>query len=251
MATGATRKAKPRPRRTGGAAALRRLLAAVSGCGVLALVAVAGWQLLSLPVNRVVVTGDVQQVSRDDLMAVISASMSGGFLWLDLQTIREPLEAMPWVHRAVVRRQWPDSIEVQVVEQRPIAHWGSDAYLNHAGEVFSPGNIRPVAGLPRLSGPQGSHGELMTRYKRVQERLEPLGLKVTALTMSPRGGLTAQLEQGGELVFGCDELDEKLARLAAIYKARLASRRNELARIDLRYSQGAAVAWRAENKQET
>ncbi len=251
MATGATRKPRPQPRSSRGGSWLRRLFAGALGGGLLALVGVAGWQLLSLPVNRVVVSGDVQQLSRDELMAVISDSLSGGFLWLDLQTIREPLEALPWVHRAVVRRQWPDSIEVQVVEQRPIAHWGNDAYLNHAGDVFRPGNIQPLAGLPTLSGPAGSQGELMTRYKKVQEQLQPLGLKVSALEMSSRGGLTAQLVNGGELVFGRDELEEKLTRLSFIYRARLAARREELARVDLRYSQGAAVAWRTDRKQET
>ncbi|MEE4191189.1 MAG: FtsQ-type POTRA domain-containing protein [Halieaceae bacterium] len=251
MATGATRKMKAQPRSTGGGIWLRRIVAGAVGCGLLALVALAGWQLLSLPVNRVVVSGEMQQLSRDELMAVISDSLSGGFLWLDLQTVREPLESLPWVHRAVVRRQWPDSIEVQVVEQRPIAHWRDDAYLNHAGEVFRPGNVQPLAGLPTLSGPEGSQAELMNRYRKVQEQLQPLGLKVTALQMSSRGGLTAQLEGGGELVFGRDGLDEKLTRLTSIYRARLAARRDELARVDLRYSQGAAVAWLTDKKQET
>ncbi len=251
MATGATRKLAPRPRVRRGGQWLRRLLAASLGCGLLALLGVASWYLLSLPVNRVVVTGDVQQLSRQELMAVISDSISGGFLWTDLQTIREPLEGLPWVHRAVVRRQWPDSIEVQVVEQRAIAHWGADAYLNHAGEVFRPGNIQRLTGLPRLSGPEGSQGELMTQYMLVQEHLQPLGLRVTDLNMSGRGGLTAQLADGGELVFGRDALDQKLLRLAAIYRSRLAARWDELARVDLRYSQGAAVAWRTDNKQET
>ncbi len=251
MATGATRNARTQPRKSREGVLLRRLVAGMLGCCLLALVGAVGAYLLSLPVNRVVVSGDVQQVSRDELMAVISDSLSGGFLWLDLQTIREPLEALPWVHRAVVRRQWPDSIEVQVVEQRPIAQWGSAAYLNHAGEVFRPGANELLDGLPKLSGPEGSQGELMTRYKLVQEHLQPLGLRVTALLMSPRGGLTASLEGGGEVVFGRDQLEEKLVRLAAIYQARLASRRDELARVDLRYSQGAAVAWLADKKQKT
>ena len=140
---------------------------------------------------------------------------------------------------------------MRVVEQRPIAYWGDDAYLNHAGEVFQPGKLQPVAGLPKLSGPEGSQGVLMTHYKLVQEHLQPLSLRVAALQMSPRGGLTAQLEGGGELVFGRDRLQQKLARLAAIYRARLAPRRDELARVDLRYSQGAAVAWHTDKKQKT
>ncbi len=251
MATGATRKSKPRRRPQRGVTLLRPLLSASLGLALLGLVGLAGWQLLRMPVNRVVVTGDIQQVSRDELMAVISDSISGGFLWLDLQVIREPLEALPWVHRAIVRRQWPDAIEVRVVEQRPIARWGDDAYLNHAGEVFRPELAVDAAGLPALRGPLGSQGEIINHYQRVQEHLQPLGLRVAGMRMTARGGLTALLVGGGELVFDRDELAVQLGRLETIYQARLAHRRDELARVDLRYSQGAAVAWRTDKKQET
>ncbi len=251
MATGATRKSQPqrRPRRS--ATLLRRLLSASLGLALLGLAGLAAWQLVRLPVNRVVVTGDIQEVSRDELMAVISDSISGGFLWVDLQVIREPLEALPWVHRAVVKRQWPDAIEVRVVEQRPIARWGDDAYLNHAGEVFEPELAIDATGLPGLWGPPGSQGEVINHFQRVQERLQPLGLKVAGMRMTARGGLTAELLGGGELVFDRDELAAQLARLEAVFQARLAHRRDELARVDLRYSQGAAVAWRTDNTKET
>jgi cell division protein FtsQ len=217
----------------------------------LGLAGVGAWKLLAMPVERVVVTGDLEYVSRDELMSVISESLSGGFLWLDLQAVRTPLEALPWVHRAVVRRQWPDSIEVRVIEQRAIAAWGEGAFLNHAGDVFTPAGAIDGGSLPELAGPAGSQGELMLRYKQVQERLQPLGLTVVALEMNPRGGLLATLAGGGELVFGRDDLERKLDRLELIYREQLSPRRGELARVDLRYNHGAAVAWKQNNNQES
>lgn len=246
MAGGATRKTMP------GRGRLQRLGSAALGIstvlGVLALVGVGAWKLLSLPVERVVVTGDLEHVSRDELMSVISGSISGGFLWLDLQAIRQPLESLPWVHRAVVRRQWPDSIEVRVIEQRAIAAWGDSAYLNHAGEVFDPQSAVPADRLPELAGPPGSQGEVMMRYKQVQERLQPLGLTVVALEMNARGGLLATLAGGGELVLGRNDLEARLERLELIYRAQLRERRGEMARVDLRYSHGAAVSWKQQDK---
>ena len=180
---------------------------------------------------------------------MISRSLAGGFLSLDLHTLRAPLEAMPWVYRVVVRRQWPDSIEVGVVEQRAIARWGETALLNHAGEVFTPDSLADLPQLPRLAGPEGTHSLVMRRFLAVRQSLQDLGLQVESLTMDTRGAMTATLSQGGELVFGRDELAEKLARFGVLYGSRLSSRRNELARVDLRYSHGAAVAWRAEAAQ--
>ncbi len=245
MATGATRKKKAASvRRRGPWRAMSGLLL---GLALLGAVGAGAWKLLSLPVNRVAITGELGHVSRQELTARISGSLSGGFLWLDLDAIREPLESLPWVHRVVVRRQWPDSIEVRVIEQRAIAHWGDGAYLNHAGEVFSPARAEAIAGLPRLSGPAGSQATVMQQYKRVQERLSPLGMRVAVLTMDSRGGLRAELEGGGVLLLGREALDERLDRLAAIHRAQPGSR--EFARVDLRYSHGAAIAWR--KKQES
>ena len=91
-------------------------------------------------------------------------------------------------------------IEVRVIEQRAIAAWGEGAFLNHAGDVFTPAGAIDGGSLPELAGPAGSQGELMLRYKQVQERLQPLGLTVVALEMNPRGGLLATLAGGGEPV---------------------------------------------------
>ncbi|MEP5764440.1 MAG: cell division protein FtsQ/DivIB [Halieaceae bacterium] len=250
---GATRKpARRKPLRQRrlllkSAAAWRRVLQLLFGFGLagglVGLLAFAVWQLKTMPVERVLVRGELHQVSREALMDVVSDSIQGGFLWTDLHTIRTPLEQLPWVHRVVVKRQWPDSLVVQVVEQRAIAHWGDAAYLNHAGEVFAPPEYSLLDGLPLLAGPIGSEGKVMLQYKLIQERLQPQGLQVRQLEMDQRGGLTAQLLRGGRLVFGQGELEAKLDRFLAVYRSRLALRRQAVQSVDLRYSHGAAVAW--------
>jgi cell division protein FtsQ len=254
MRRGATRK-KTRKLKPSAVAGWRRALSHLFGAGLaaafLGLLLVAGQYLVSLPVERVVVSGELVHVDRAELRAMISQSLAGGFLLQDLQTLREPLEAMPWVYRAVVRRQWPASIEVRVIEQRPIARWREDALLNQSGEVFSPATLDGVASLPALAGPEGSHGLMMRRYLQVQGVLQGLGLRLDRLSMDDRGAVTATLSDGSQLLFGREGLDEKLERLRILYSTRLAARRAELARIDLRYAHGAAVAWRgAPGRQE-
>lgn len=249
MARGATRKRQRAAKRQvlqGWGRLLRRLAGACLLVGLLGLLALGGRALLSLPIERVVVTGDLKHVDREALKSMINVSLEGGFLWQDLQSMREPLEALPWVHRVVVRRQWPDSIEVRVVEQRPIARWGDRALLNHAGEVFEPASLEQVPALPRLAGPEGAHSLMMQRYLQVQQSLQRPGLKVVALEMDARGAVVATLADGSELLFGRGALAEKLDRFNILYARRLAGKGELPARVDLRYSHGAAVAWRGE-----
>ena len=248
MARGATRKAptrRPQQRQSRWRTVAARIAGGTLVLSLLALTFVGARTLLSLPVERVMVTGELEHVDRAALQEMISTALESGFLGQDLASLREPLEALPWVHRVIVRRQWPDSIEVRVVEQRPIARWGETALLNHAGEVFEPPSLAEVPSLPRLAGPEGTHALMMERYLQVQQSLQGLGLRVAALSMNARGAVRATLTDGSELLFGRDHLASRLERFTVLYTSSLASAPESLARVDLRYSHGAAVAWRA------
>ena len=156
MAQGATRKIRKRR----SFKAVKRVGRMLLGTGVvlmmLSLVGGAAWRLLELPVERIAVTGELKHVSHERLMSRVNTSLQGGFLWVDLQAIRQSLEQLPWVYRVVVKRHWPNSLEIQVFEQLPIARWGDDAYLNHAGEIFRPARLSSQLELPGLAGPAGS-----------------------------------------------------------------------------------------------
>ena len=119
--------------------------------------------------------------------------------------------------------------------------------LNHAGDVFAPATLDRLPLLPRLAGPEGSHSLMMQHYLQVQQSLQGLGLQVEALEMDARGAIVATLADGSELLFGRDALAEKLDRFKVLYERRLAGRDETLASVDLRYSHGAAVAWRMES----
>ena len=105
MASGATRKQNIPLALAGVARAGRALLGL---CGVLAVLAAFGLaarELSQLPIERVVVSGDLQRVSREQLESMVTESLQGGFLGADLHYVREPLEALPWVFRVVVKRR--------------------------------------------------------------------------------------------------------------------------------------------------
>lgn len=226
----------------------RKLLGASLALAVLTLLAAAGWRLQQLPVERVIVSGELRQVTREQLMEGVNASLQGGFLWVDLQAIRAAVEQLPWVYRVVVRRVWPSSIEVHVTEQLPIARWGKDGYLNHAGELFL-SNAKSELDLPNLAGPAGSQAQLMQYYKMIQDPLQANGMSVATLSMNARGGLSAQLVDGSELIFGSGDIAGKLQRFQRVYETRLQGVAGQVRSVDLRYSHGAAVAWVARTAQ--
>jgi cell division protein FtsQ len=227
----------------------RTVRALLGVLGVVALASVLGLavrELSRLPIERVLVTGELQRVSRSQLQTMVNESLRGGFLGADLQYIREPLEQLPWVFRVVVKRRWPNSLEIHVTEQQAIARWGKEGLVNHRGEVFRPAVIEPMPELPLLEGPPASQLLLMQRYMYMQEQLSPIKLQVVELLMNERGGLRARLSNGSELVLGRGDMEDKLARFLGVYQAELASRTLQMRSVDLRYPHGMAVAWNSD-----
>ncbi|GAB5453332.1 MAG: cell division protein FtsQ/DivIB [Halioglobus sp.] len=221
-----------------------RVLILFAAVVVLTAAAQAYIALDQLPVQRITVTGQLEHTQAEAVQEMVQASLAGGFLSADLQRMREQLQGLPWIFEATVRRRWPNALEIHVVEQLPIARWGEDSYLNHEGGIFRSENVQQGDALPLLRGPDGSAAALMARYQRLVEILAPLNLTVEQLSEDARGQLEAVLGGGMRLVIGGSDFRERMQRFVSIYREQLAAQAGNLARVDLRYSSGLAVAYR-------
>ena len=209
-----------------------------------------GWWMLhvvgSEPVSRVLFTGTLKHVDRDELVARTQPLLIGeGFMTADLEAIRSELLQLPWIASVSVRRQWPSQLVVAVSEQEPIARWGSDGLLNRRGQVFRPQPLGAVDELPALFGPDAAAADVVARYAELSALLAGEGLRLVSLGTDRRGSWRAELDGGVQLRLGTGELLEKLRRFARVYRAELQPRFGEIAYVDLRYSNGLAIGWRA------
>lgn len=198
----------------------------------------------TLPIRTVQIEGELRHLNRARLEQVAAPVVSGGFFSVDLRAVREALTGLPWVYRVGVRRQWPDRLVVVVEEQRPVAQWGESALVNPYGELFHPPREEFPQGLPVLRGPEGKARELLREYAALTERLAPLGLRVTMLEENERLAWRLRLDNGIEVALGREQRAARLERFVRVYAAALADRAAQIAAVDLRYTNGLAVAWR-------
>ena len=196
-----------------------------------------------LPLKVVRTEGKFRYIQRQDLEQAVASLTRGGFLTVDVAAIRDRAKSLPWVDRVSVRRVWPDSLQLWVEEQDPLCRWRDDAMLNVRGEVFHPKAGSIPSGYPRLSGPDGSEKELARYYLVIKNRLASLGLVVEELTMDERRAWSMKLKNGAVIRLGSKDLDERLARFYRIYPLLQADTR-QLQEVDLRYTNGFAVAWK-------
>ena len=199
--------------------------------------------LRALPVERIVVGGKLEHLRQEALRDALATELGDGLLFLDLAALRARVEALPWVYRAELRRRFPDTLEVRVVEQVPIARWGVNAFLNHEARVIEVADAARWAELPQIRGPQGSEARLMAHYRRLREELAPLALTPVALVEDDFGQLAAELDGGMQLQLGDHDFSQRLQRFVRLWQAELSMAPGVVRRVDMRYEEGAAVAF--------
>lgn len=195
------------------------------------------------PLRTLRVVGDIERVDAARLRATVLPYAQRGFFAVRLQDAQRAVAGLPWVEQAEVRKQWPDTLVVEVVEHRPFAWWGADRVLSERGRIFPGKGIAVPQGLPRFDGPEARSGELVALYNESRAMFAGGGLDVNGLRIDPRGSWSMRLSNGAELQIGRDDAKLRLQRFARLLPQLLAQRRQPLVRADLRYTNGFALTW--------
>lgn len=198
-----------------------------------------------LPLSQLVIQGELDYLSTDDVrQGILQLEHLGSFMTQDVDQIQVALEALPWVAQASVRKQWPDSIKVFLVEHQPAAIWNRQYLVNTEGAVFrAPAGQVAELGLAELAGPDGSSHELLAALNEMQPRLQRAGFEIVTLALNERRAWRAWLSNGIRLELGREARMERLERFIGLYPE-LEQQGKAIEYVDLRYDTGAAVGWK-------
>lgn len=197
---------------------------------------------INQPITRVEVHSTLRYIHKSRVQSMLNPLIKSRFFQLDLQRVREVLLSQSWVKEVSLRKEWPDKLVVFLEEKEPVARWGDDSLITGDGDVFSLRNLEDFQALPVLKGPYKQAQVVMQQYLAIGQLLRPMGLVVNELDLSSTGAWSFQVN-GVRVNMGEDNRAEKLQRFIRLYHARLESQWQRVGRIDLRYSNGAAVAW--------
>jgi len=202
-------------------------------------------------IRGISVTGDIAHYNALTLRANVMPHLQGTFFTLDLKAARKVFEDVPWVRQAVVRREFPNRLRVQLQEHQAVAFWGEDGderLLNSFGEVFD-ANVGEIEqdNLPRLNGPEGQSAQVLAMHRILQPLFESVDMTLDLLELTARGGWRGQIDNGIALELGSGEAAELAARarrfLATVTQVTARYRRHpgQLASVDLRHKDGYAI----------
>lgn len=236
---------------------MNRLSAAMLVMAVLGAVAYAASRLFLLPefaLTNITVVGDVAHNNTVTIQANVAPKLNGNFYTLDLAQTRAAFEAVPWVRRALVRREFPNRLKVVLQEHQAVAFWGPEdepKLLNNFGEVFD-ANVDEVEqdDLPRLSGPDSESAQVLSMYRQLKPPFQLLDVSMEELELSSRGSWRVGLDSGAVIDVGTgnnDEIVRRVQRFVSTFtqvSSKYGLHADALLAADLRYPQGYALRLR-------
>lgn len=107
-----------------------------------------------LAVDDVLVAGRVE-TDASTLLDVVGVERGTPILAIDLDALRERVEALPWVKTARVERHLPDTLFISLNERRPLALWQRHrelALVDEDGVVITGRRLGRFAQLPIVIG---------------------------------------------------------------------------------------------------
>jgi len=223
--------------------------------GLVLLAAGAWWVLRQpfFPIAGIKVDGQVTHNNVVTLRANVAPQLAGNFFTVDLARARTAFESVPWVRKAVVRREFPNKLRATLTEHVPVAHWGDDAaskMVNGFGEVFEANVAEVDDKLPRLDGPVEQAGQVLGMYRLLAPLFQPYDLSIDELGLSSRGSWHALLDSGAVIELGRGRSEEVVERtqrflrtvtqVAGQYGRTVAS----VEGADLRHNEGYALRMR-------
>jgi cell division protein FtsQ len=195
------------------------------------------------PIRWLEINGAFQRVSAEQLRANLSSEVGSSFFTVDLQELHAAAARISWVSSVQVQKQWPDTIRVTVQEYVPVAHWNRGQLIAANGEPFAVPEADEIQGMPWLEGPEARLQEVLQTWVGLDELLVPLGLEIEQISLDGRGAWSLRLDNGTHVQLGRDSTVERLQRLLASWERLMQEREAPPADVDLRYTNGFAVAW--------
>ncbi|WDU47593.1 cell division protein FtsQ/DivIB [Taylorella equigenitalis] len=207
----------------------------------------------------------LNHISPASIQATINSGIDGNFFTADLNTLKEKVEALPWVRSVEINRVWPNRLVLTIEEHEAYAKWNEDMLLNTWGELFN-GNrdeLPEDIAYPQYYGPEGSEKLVVQRAGELATLISPLNMSIKEMHLSDRYAWNVILDNGIELVLGRDGgaelVDPYGGQQQAINFAQnvnrfvstwplLLDRINDrkISKIDFRYTKGFAVTFTPE-----
>lgn len=210
----------------------RRLRAALPwavGLGVLLVLGGLTWLIYGTPVlgvRDVRVVG-TELLTTEQVRQAVGVPDDEPLARVDLDHVRARVRAIPAVDRVVVRRSWPSTLVVEVVERTPVAAVPSGrqfTLIDRSGVPYQQVGAKP-ADLPlmRLATPGPADEDTRSGLTVLGALSSQLRQQLVAVSVAAPAQIKLELRQGRTVVWGDDTQSDTKSQVATALLKRAAS----------------------------
>jgi len=241
---------------------LKKTVRLAASIVVISLVVLVGYELFGflgrrtfLRLDRIEVAG-LKRLKQEEILSAAAVRTGDDLLSLRLARMGEQLSKNPWIESVRIRRNFPHSLTIDVVEREPvgIVSMGYLYYLDRKGEIFKPLQEGESLDFPVITGfteedvirDQAGTREALKVMLGLLDQLRNNKSGITIADISELhydkgfGYTLFTIDRGLPIRLGSDAFDEKLGRLSRIYNE-LQTQITGLEYVDLDYSDRIVV----------
>ena len=237
---GATRQAAKKSFLTSSnmAGLLKPISIGVTVISILVAVVLLLLQTVNKPIGKLQVNAGLEHITLPMINEQIAPWFPDGYMTLDVNAIKDKLHSMVMVANVSVEKVWPDTLKIHIEEERPVAIWNDKSMLSEKGDIL-PVALKQLQ-LPKLNGTSQESKMVMQHFllfnrwgKRHQIELVAIKHSSAGWLLKYKTGLTIWLDNVTAMN-GLQQLDSVIEQFDL----------TRIKRIDMRYEQGFAVAWK-------
>ena len=205
-----------------------------------------------LAIKEIKIAGN-RKVSMAEVLELAGVNVGDNLLKVDVAEIKKSVKLNPWISEVSVARNFPDRINIEIKERKPIAFINLDGlyFVDETGIIFKKISLEDELDLPVITGlkrediEEGAKtSELAIQAVNLLHILAKKGIfaneELSEINVDKTYGLTLYtMQQGTRIELGEGEFTDKIARLERVINSRNGLAGVEL--IGLNYNKGVVV----------
>lgn len=196
---------------------------------------------INQPVTSIKIEGDLKRVPTKKVDSILSELMNQGFLTINQSKYKDRLESIDWVKSVRINKEWPNKINVLVIEDDVVGLWNKKLLLNSSGELYNLDQRVVPKELIQFFGPDDRVNDVYERFNLYNDELVTRGILIEKIELNLRGSWEITIRPSIKIKLGEKDTKERFERFLIIWDQSLLENFELISYIDLRYTEGFVI----------
>ncbi len=201
-------------------------------------------------IDQLIIKGKFRHLQPSQVEQTVKQAPLGNFFSVDLEDIKDNVESLAWVQNADVRREWPNTLLINVSEHRPVLPFKISQSNNENYWLTSLGNVIDlpakfeIANTIKLSGKPRDSKLILNQTYKWKKLIDLYGLRLTNVELSASHAWQLRLsylDHEFDLLLGRIEIEQRLSRFLLLFDSQFKGSDQQITRVDARYPNGLAI----------